>query len=589
MICIRHAAVLGLTMMLAASPAIAADEPDELMPGRIVIIRYGVIAKFVSKAATLFDLPDANNSPVNEGATLRIFDTGGPGADTYNLPAGQWRGLGVPPGSKGYKYKGAGSVGDPCKVVLVKQKVVKAVCKGGGVQVGTPFVGDVGIVLAVGTDTKNYCARFGGTVVRNDAGLTKAKSAPTPALCPSGPSGPTSTTTSTTSTTIGTGVTTTSSTTSSTIGGLCCGGMGFSSFIGEGVSGDVCGTIRNCDGSEYAPLICGGMYVGGGGNSITLPLSTPNNLQFTVGLTNCTGQTADVVPTTSIQTGSNLNCTDSDGCFFAGPLTIPNSVTTPTSACVIITVATPASGTINCSSGEAQIDLPLSAAIYLTGDGDPLRPGIQPCPLCTGGQVGVAGSGVCQGGLNNGMNCTPANTDVNGVNGMDPSYPTSHDCPPLLNASIGSIPISPSFSSGAVSWTGTPAPRPTSTSSSSVQTRVFCGFCRNPGTGGFQQPFQQCWQNGAVGPVCSAPNDSCQQRNQGAFGPNGQAVKTITAVGAAAGSIVDGLPHDQSLASVFCIPPTFNPTVDTAADLPGPVGLTLKGTTTLCATANNCP
>src|SRR4029450_13557504 len=70
------------------------------------------------------------------------------------------------------------------------------------------------------------------------------------------------------------------------------------------------------------------------------------------------------------------------------------------------------------------------AAIYLTGDSLPLRPGIQPCPLCTGGQVGVSGSGTCEGGLNNGMACTPANTDVNGGNGMGPASPTRHACPP---------------------------------------------------------------------------------------------------------------------------------------------------------------
>ncbi|MGH2688986.1 MAG: hypothetical protein ACRDKW_09300, partial [Actinomycetota bacterium] len=374
-------------------------------------------------------------------------------SNTYTLSPGGWKGLGSPAGTKGYKYKGTGTVGDPCRVVLVKQKVVKAVCRGAGVTLANPFIGDVGIELAVGTDTKSYCARFGGPVIRNDAALTKRKSAPAPGACPT-----VSTPTTTSSSVI------TASTTSTSVGGVCCGGFGFSSFIGDGVSGDACGTIRNADGSEYAPLICGGMYVGGGGNSVPLPLSTPNNLKFIVGLDNCTGQTADVVPTTPAQTGTNLSCTEV-GCFFAGPLTIPNSSTTPTSACVIITVATDASGTVNCSSGEAQIDLPLDAAIFLTGDSLPLRPGIQPCPLCVDGQVGVPESGVCEGGLNNGMACTPANTDANGVNGMDVSYPTSHDCPPLLNASIGSIPIAPSFNSGPVTWTGVPAPRPTSNTS----------------------------------------------------------------------------------------------------------------------------
>jgi len=574
-----------LMMALAAGPARAADEPDELMPGRVVLVRSGVIAKFVAKATTAFDLPDANNSPVAEGAVLSMFDTGGPGADTYALPAIGWKAL----GTGGYKYKGAGTAGDPCRVVLVKTKVVKAVCKGAGVQLPTPFLGDVGIRLAVGTDTKNYCALFGGSSVRNDGTMTKAKSAAAPPACPTAEPTTTTSTVGTSSTIDTTPTTSTSSTTSTTIGGPCCGGFGFMSFIGDGVSGDTCGTIRSNDGSEFAPITCGGLYVGGGGNSITLPLSTPNNLKFTVGLDNCSGQTADVVPTTAAQTGTNLSCTDV-GCFFAGPLTIPNPTTPPTSACVIITVATAASGTVDCGAGTAQIDLPLNAAIFLTGDSLPLRPGIQPCPLCIGGQVGLPGSGTCEGGINNGMACTPANTDVNGVNGMDPSYPTSHDCPPLLNASIGSIPIALAPDSGTVRWTGTSAPRPTSNASSGGnQTRVFCGYCRDPNTGGFQQPFQACWANGPVGPVCSPPFDACQQRTHGAFGPNGGAVKTVDAIGAPAGSLVDGLPHDQTLATVFCIPPTFNATVDAAADLPGPAGATLKGTTTLCASASNCP
>jgi len=253
MICIRHAARVGLIIMLAAGPAIAADEPDELMPGRIVLIRPGVIAKFVAKAATTFDLPDSGNSPVAEGAMLSIFDTGGSTADSYSLPSAGWKALGSPAGSKGYKYKGAGSVGDPCRVVLVKAKVVKAVCKGGGVQLVTPFTGDVGIVLAVGTDTKTYCARFGGTLVRNDSGQLKRTSAPAPGACPTA-SNPTTTTTVGTSSTTVIG----SSTTTSTVGGACCGGYDFMRFTGDGVSGASCGSIRNNDGSEYAPVICGG-------------------------------------------------------------------------------------------------------------------------------------------------------------------------------------------------------------------------------------------------------------------------------------------------------------------------------------------
>jgi len=567
----RHAAAFGLALILAAAPLRAADEPDELVPGSSAIVRYGVIAKFIARGA--FDLPDATNQPTVEGASLSIFDTGSAMTDVYSLPGVGWKGLGSPAGSKGWKYRGAGSIPDPCKIVLVKANLVKAVCRGRGVQLTPPFIGDAGVVLAVGSDTKNYCARFGGVISQNDPSTFKAKDAPAPIACPS----PVVSATTTSTTIIG------GTTTSTTIpAGPCCGGMAYSTFISDGVTGANCGRVSQNTGAGY-DIACGGLYVGGGQCSITQPLATPNFLGWTVGLTSCVGQTATVGPATSLETGTRRTCTDV-GCFFAGPLTVPNNSSTPTSACVVITVAAPASGTMDCGSGSAQIDIPLAAEMFLTGDSLPGVPGIQPCPLCQGGTIGALNSGVCNGGINNGMTCTPDNTDANGINGMDPSYPTSQDCPPSQAFNIGTIPLGLALDSGTVNWVGVPANNP----SSATQTRVYCGYCRDPETGAFQVPFQQCWENGPFGSPCTAPYNSCQQRSQGAFGPNGGAVKTITAIGVPAGAIVDGAPHEQTLASLFCIPPTNNPTVDAAADLPGPAGATLHGTRKLCA-AGTCP
>jgi hypothetical protein len=70
-----------------------------------------------------------------------------------------------------------------CKVVLVKEKVIKGVCMGSGVTLAPPFTGDVGIVLSLGT-TDRYCALFDGDEVKNDATLTKRKNAPAPGARP---------------------------------------------------------------------------------------------------------------------------------------------------------------------------------------------------------------------------------------------------------------------------------------------------------------------------------------------------------------------------------------------------------------------
>ena len=68
---------------------------------------------------------------------------------------------------------------------------------------------------------------------------------------------------------------------------------------------------------------------------------------------------------------------------------------------------------------------------------------------------------------------------------------------------------------------------------------------------------------------------SCGQRTAAAFTANDIA-RTISASGAAAGALTTGgAPKPQTLVSIFCIPPSFNPLVDAAADLPGPGAVSL--------------
>ena len=158
--------------------------PTDLLRGRILIIKPGFLAKFVTRPVTgdTFALPAAD--PMTVGGALRIFDLATTAGDfTYNLPSGAaWKGLGSPAGSKGYKYKGAGTPDDPCKVILIKETLIKGVCR--YVAPWTPpFDGDIGVVLSLGT-TDRYCAQFGGDESRNDATLTRRRNAPAPGACP---------------------------------------------------------------------------------------------------------------------------------------------------------------------------------------------------------------------------------------------------------------------------------------------------------------------------------------------------------------------------------------------------------------------
>lgn len=555
--------LLSTTLLGPNGLSLAMDEPDELMSGTRMVVGSW---RFVRLAARPIsgDLPDPGNDPTIHGARLRVFDVGGDaGDDTYTLPAPGWKRL--PPSSsrplRGYRFSG-----DPCSVA-VKRGVVRATCEGSDVTLMPPFAGSVGVILSIGSDTKRYCAQFGGRSIRNDAALTKRTGAP-PAVCPA-PADDT-TTTSTTSSTAATVATT------STTFAPCCNGAAFHTFTVADAPGD-CGDITRADGTKSADIACSGLYAGGGGNSVPLPAVVPDRGQAIEAIVACTGQLATLGPTTSAQTGSNRNCT-AVGCLFGAPLAIPNAGSIPTSVCVISALATDTAGTFDCGTGEENQTIQLTSEIFLTGDGstDPGNTiaGIQPCPLCQ--------EGTCVGGPNDGGSCIADTTD------LGDEYPTSHDCPPDPTLSIGALSIPFPFTSGSLSWRATPATNDDGTFPN--QPRTFSGFCRDAdATGAFADPAEPCWENGmAVGPPCGGTFETCEQRTNGAFGPNGGSIKTITAVGSPQAGVLTA-PSPGTLVSVFSIPPAFNATIDAAADLPGPGAVALPGTGALCVDAMSCP
>jgi hypothetical protein len=191
----RYCAVLGgilannsadlFKRVNAPAPAVCAPTAvpfDAEIPGSRVTIRPNRIARFVTRSDVPLPIPDAGgDAPIVEGATLRLFDTGGDGGDvTYPLPSTGWSYAG-----QGYKYRGTG--GDPCRIVMVTPTVVKAICRGSGVTLAPPFNGDAAMVLTCGDGTR-YCAQYGGIEIRNDAVVLRRKTAPAPGACAS-PSG----------------------------------------------------------------------------------------------------------------------------------------------------------------------------------------------------------------------------------------------------------------------------------------------------------------------------------------------------------------------------------------------------------------
>jgi hypothetical protein len=541
--------VLAAALALAwGGAAMAADIPID---GKITIIKDTKLFKLVAKDAGGVDfvIPAVGGAadPLINGGDVSVIDTGNTNNLFDDLTGGVWSGLGNPPGTTGYKYKNtAAPAGGAVKIIILKPKVIKILAKDDGTLNG-PVGGNVGILLTTGADT--YCAEFGGTTIKNVTGLVKRKDAPAPAVCP-------------------------------VPGTPCCNGQGFINFTSNSTPGD-CGDIIDSAGMVVTNVACAGLYTGGGGNSVPLPYALPDNSTAISKIASCASDVATIGPTTSTETGTPKTCTSS-GCFFGAPLPVPNPGSTPTSVCVVNKLSADVSGSVNCASGATNIDAPLSSVLFLTGDTatDPgsTIAGIQPCPLCSGGS--------CIGGPNNGMSCTA------GTSALNPSFPTSNDCPPDNSFNIGTLPVAFSLTSGALTWSGTTATNDTG-GTFSVQNRVFSGFCRDAdGSGAFAgtnpSNAQLCWENGmAVGAACSGTFESCEQRNNGAFGPAGGANRTVTAIGNAMG--INGGPAAATLVSIFSIRPTFDATVDAAGDLPGPGVVALPGLAQLCAAASPCP
>ena len=186
----HRTSVAALLAAFAAAPALAADIP---IPASVHLVKQdnkagfaGKLAKIVAKpSAGSFPLPSGN--PVVSGAYLRFFQTGAPQPwQMVSLPASGWKAL----GASGFKYKGAGSASGPCKSVLLKGNVIKAVCKGpGSTDSPAPYaipVADGGAFeLVIAGD--RYCAESsaatGADIKKNDAGLFNAKGASAPASC----------------------------------------------------------------------------------------------------------------------------------------------------------------------------------------------------------------------------------------------------------------------------------------------------------------------------------------------------------------------------------------------------------------------
>lgn len=129
--------------------------------------------------------PGSGGDPTASGAWLRLVNPTTAESVSLPLDGPLWSGLGLPPGSRGYQYRG--NSGGPCRLVRVRRGQVTATCSS---QLGPllytldePSQGSLTLSLQLGT-SEPQCATFGGVI--RDAGTSnpgpigifRAKNAP---------------------------------------------------------------------------------------------------------------------------------------------------------------------------------------------------------------------------------------------------------------------------------------------------------------------------------------------------------------------------------------------------------------------------
>jgi len=440
-------------------------------------------------------------------------------------------------------------------------------------------------------------------------------------VCPTTTTTTASTTTSTTSTTLVpcNCCSATRLAFTTTLGGGDCGDVtpgACAVFDSGGAAGTPCANNSPCAGGTcIKDIACNGFYFGGGQDGQPLPAAIPDMGTSIFNIQSCNPVTGafDLAATTRAETGSMLTCTSGPGagagtcsagfctqgaanggapclsnaacgCFVGGPMAVVNPNSIATSVCLLNSVRTSATvpqGTGNCGGSVASLDLPLTAALYLVGDGLPKRcnggrhpggpcinntacvpgscvndPDVQPCPICN------PTTNRCDGGMDDGLACTPANSAS-----LGPAYPTSQDCRPNPATLLTEWPV------GLTVTTATQSKTSSDLGNQAGQDRVFCGYCATS-TGSFQgPPSVPCTSNGQ----CTTGSFTvCRQKSNGAF--SNPIATGISVSGSPAGCLADMSPHAAALASLACLPSLGSPLPDAVYDVPGPGAVAVLGT-----------
>ncbi|MCZ6712745.1 MAG: hypothetical protein O7B29_02260 [Deltaproteobacteria bacterium] len=180
-------ALCGAFALLPGPSGAGAHEQDHAIAGQKLQIKANGTP---SKRKASFKVKRQNSinllhNPATEGVTILIAGTGANAGRTelITLDPKLWKTIGDPDFPKGYRYKDKqGSRGGITKVLLKPGKL--SISARGPNWTWTPsgVQDDVWVYFRIEQET--FCARFGGTIKKNEAGLFQSRDADSPGVCP---------------------------------------------------------------------------------------------------------------------------------------------------------------------------------------------------------------------------------------------------------------------------------------------------------------------------------------------------------------------------------------------------------------------
>jgi hypothetical protein len=133
------------------------------------------IIGIAKESSLVLPAPGSMNDPTVAGATVTLSNPDTAESAAFVLPGGpEWKGLGNPAGSKGYKYKDKTGTNGPCgKLIAKPNKLVKVTCKGSAIPFTLDEATQTSLSLGIQFGTANaQCAVFSGDLVAKDEGTS---------------------------------------------------------------------------------------------------------------------------------------------------------------------------------------------------------------------------------------------------------------------------------------------------------------------------------------------------------------------------------------------------------------------------------